>query len=110
MLQLLLRACRERLRLEIKYARCPPPSLRFARLSHTHWFIPAYAGTFRPTERKDSVYRDFVSSYIRGKPDLLDGNGNGNGIEGDTAWNTEVSVILESDLAARRCAEGDYRG
>jgi hypothetical protein len=36
--------------------------------------------------------------------------GNGNGIEGDTAWNTEVSVILESDLAARRGAEGAIEG
>lgn len=106
----LLRACREGLRLEVEYVSLtnPEPEIRLIEphtLVHTgmRWHVRAYC-------EKNSAYRDFVLSRMRGKPDLLDGNGNG--IEGDTVWNTEVSVILEPDPrldgAQTAIIEGDY--
>jgi predicted DNA-binding transcriptional regulator YafY len=106
----LLRACREGLRLEVEYVSLanPEPEIRLIEphtLIHTgmRWHVRAYC-------EKNGAYRDFVLSRIRGKPDLLDGNGNG--IEGDTVWNTEVSVILKPDprldAAQKVIIEGDY--
>ncbi|MBK4999924.1 WYL domain-containing protein [Pseudomonas sp. S31] len=106
----LLRACREGLRLEVEYVSLanPEPEIRLIEphtLIHTgmRWHVRAYC-------EKNSAYRDFVLSRIRGKPDLLDGNGNG--IDGDTVWNTEVSVILEPDprldAAQKAIIEADY--
>jgi len=106
----LLRACREGLRLEVEYVSLanPEPEIRLIEphtLVHTgmRWHVRAYC-------EKNSAYRDFVLSRMRGQPDLLEGNGNG--IEGDTVWNTEVSVILEPDprldAAQKAIIEGDY--
>ncbi|MGE8045563.1 helix-turn-helix transcriptional regulator [Pseudomonas monteilii] len=106
----LLQACREGLRLEVEYVSLanPEPETRLIEphtLIHTgmRWHIRAYC-------EKNSAYRDFVLSRIRGKPDLLEGNGNG--IEGDSVWNTAVSVILKPDprldATQKAIIEGDY--
>ncbi|MBI6955973.1 helix-turn-helix transcriptional regulator [Pseudomonas sp. CCOS 191] len=106
----LLRACREGLRLEVEYVSLanPEPEIRLIEphtLVHTgmRWHVRAYC-------EKNAAYRDFVLSRMRGEPELLDSNGNG--IEGDGAWNTEVAVILlpdpRLDVAQRAIIEGDY--
>ncbi|WP_236249955.1 helix-turn-helix transcriptional regulator [Pseudomonas cichorii] len=106
----LLQACREGLRLEVEYVSLanPEPEIRLIEphtLVHTgmRWHVRAYC-------EKNGAYRDFVLSRMRGQPELLEGNGNG--IEGDTVWNTEVSVTLEPDpqldAAQKAIMEGDY--
>ncbi|QWA27928.1 WYL domain-containing protein [Pseudomonas sp. RC3H12] len=106
----LLRACREGLRLEVEYVSLanPEPEIRLIEphtLVHTgmRWHVRAYC-------EKNAAYRDFVLSRMRGEPELLDSNGNG--IEGDGAWNTEVAVILQPDprldVVQRAIIEGDY--
>lgn len=91
----LLKACRDKLRLEIEYVSLanPEPEVRVIEphtLVHTgmRWHVRAYC-------EKNAAYRDFVLSRIRGTPDLLESNGNG--AEGDEVWNSEIAVILQPD-------------
>lgn len=91
----LLKACRDKLRLEIEYVSLanPEPEVRVIE-PHTlvytgmRWHVRAYC-------EKNAAYRDFVLSRIRGTPDLLESNGNG--AEGDEVWNSEIAVILQPD-------------
>lgn len=91
----LLKACRDKLRLEIEYVSLanPEPEVRVIEphtLVHTgmRWHVRAYC-------EKNAAYRDFVLSRIRGTPELLESNGNG--AEGDEVWNSEIAVILQPD-------------
>lgn len=91
----LLKACRDKLRLEIEYVSLanPEPEVRVIEphtLVHTgmRWHVRAYC-------EKNAAYRDFVLSRIRGTPELLESNGNG--AEGDAVWNSEIAVILQPD-------------
>ncbi|HEK1687038.1 TPA: WYL domain-containing protein [Pseudomonas putida] len=91
----LLKACRDKLRLEIEYVSLanPEPEIRVIEphtLVHTgmRWHVRAYC-------EKNAGYRDFVLSRIRGTPELLESNGNG--AEGDEVWNSEIAVILQPD-------------
>ncbi|WP_444757193.1 helix-turn-helix transcriptional regulator [Pseudomonas sp. A014] len=91
----LLKACRDKLRLEIEYVSLanPEPEVRVIE-PHTlvytgmRWHVRAYC-------EKNAAYRDFVLSRIRGTPELLESNGNG--VEGDEVWNSEIAVILQPD-------------
>ncbi|MBH3462577.1 helix-turn-helix transcriptional regulator [Pseudomonas putida] len=91
----LLKACRDKLRLEIEYVSLanPEPEVRVIE-PHTlvytgmRWHVRAYC-------EKNAAYRDFVLSRIRGTPELLESNGNG--AEGDEVWNSEIAVILQPD-------------
>lgn len=91
----LLKACRDKLRLEIEYVSLanPEPEVRVIE-PHTlvytgmRWHVRAYC-------EKNAAYRDFVLSRIRGTPDLLESNDNG--AEGDEVWNSEIAVILQPD-------------
>ncbi len=91
----LLKACRDKLRLEIEYVSLanPEPEVRVIEphtLVHTgmRWHVRAYC-------EKNAAYRDFVLSRIRGTPELLESNGNG--AEDDEVWNSEIAVILQPD-------------
>ncbi|HKS13533.1 MAG TPA: WYL domain-containing protein [Pseudomonas sp.] len=92
----LLKACRERLRLEIEYVSLanPEPEVRLI-APHTliytgmRWHVRAFC-------EKNQAYRDFVLSRLRGIPELMD-DVTENGIEGDREWNTEVPVLIAPD-------------
>ncbi|MNO91353.1 hypothetical protein D3C76_828940 [compost metagenome] len=106
----LLKACRDRHRLEVEYVSLanPKPEVRVIEphtLIHTgmRWHVRAYC-------EKNGAYRDFVLSRMRGEPGLLESNGNG--IEGDAVWNSEISVILQPDArldaAQKAIIQQDY--
>ncbi|MPQ70844.1 MULTISPECIES: WYL domain-containing protein [unclassified Pseudomonas] len=92
----LLKACRESLRLETEYVSLanPVPEIRLI-APHTliytgmRWHVRAYC-------ERNREFRDFVLSRLRGEPELL-GKAE-NVIVEDTAWNSEVAVIIEPDL------------
>lgn len=91
----LLKACRDKLRLEIEYVSLanPEPEVRVIE-PHTlvytgmRWHVRAYC-------EKNGQYRDFVLSRLRGQPDLLDASPNTR--EQDEDWNVEVPIIFEPD-------------
>jgi predicted DNA-binding transcriptional regulator YafY len=107
----LLKACRERRRLDIEYVsfKNPVPEGRTV-APHTlvytgmRWHVRAYC-------EKNAEYRDFVLSRFRGVPDLYDEETD-NGIEDDVEWNTPIDVIFKPDerltLAQRAIIEVDF--
>lgn len=92
----LLKACRERLRLECEYVsfRTPKGETRLI-APHTlvytgmRWHVRAYC-------EKNGDYRDFVLSRFRGIPELMDDPSN-HSRDLDDGWNTSITVILEPD-------------
>lgn len=92
-LRLVLQACRENRRLDIRYVSMSTPEQEDERLICPHtlvnsgfrWHVRAYC------EQKQE-YRDFVLSRIVGIPDLE--TQAEYSIEGDDAWNTEVELII----------------
>lgn len=92
----LLKACREKRRLDIEYVSFNSPELEGRTIApHTlvytgmRWHVRAYC-------EKNRMYRDFVLSRLRGVPDLHDEETE-NGIEQDVEWNTQVDVIFKPD-------------
>lgn len=92
----LLKACREKRRLDIEYVSFNSPELEGRTIApHTlvytgmRWHVRAYC-------EKNRMYRDFVLSRFRGVPDLHDEETE-NGIEQDVEWNTQVDVIFKPD-------------
>ncbi|WP_315809331.1 WYL domain-containing protein [Pseudomonas sp. C9-3] len=91
----LLKASREGLRLECEYVSLANPVAETRLIApHTlvytgmRWHVRAYC-------EKNRDYRDFVLSRFRGEPDVLGQSENSR--DEDTAWQTEVAVIIEAD-------------
>ncbi|MFK0093597.1 helix-turn-helix transcriptional regulator [Pseudomonas sp. NPDC090592] len=92
----LLKACREKRRLDIEYVSFNSPELEGRTIApHTlvytgmRWHVRAYC-------EKNRMYRDFVLSRFRGVPELRDEQTE-NGIDQDLEWNTPVDVIFKPD-------------
>lgn len=107
----LLKACREKRRLDIDYVSFNTPELDGRTIApHTlvytgmRWHVRAYC-------EKNRMYRDFVLSRFRGVPDVYDEQTE-NGIDQDVEWNTPVDVIFKPDErltpAQRAIIEVDY--
>ncbi|MEX5502493.1 WYL domain-containing protein [Pseudomonas putida] len=107
----LLKACREKRRLDIEYVSFNTPELEGRTIApHTlvytgmRWHVRAYC-------EKNRMYRDFVLSRFRGVPDLHD-QLTENVIDLDVEWNTPVDVIFKPDErltpAQRAIIEVDY--
>jgi len=107
----LLKACREKRRLDIDYVSFNTPELEGRIIApHTlvytgmRWHVRAYC-------EKNRMYRDFVLSRFRGVPDVHEERTE-NGIEQDVEWNTPVDVIFKPDErltpAQRAIIEVDY--
>lgn len=107
----LLKACRERRRLDIEYVSFNTPELEGRTIApHTlvytgmRWHVRAFC-------EKNGKYRDFVLSRFRGEPELRDEETD-NGIELDDEWNTQIDVIFKPDErltpAQRAIMEVDY--
>lgn len=91
----LLRACRERLRLECDYVSLANPVAETRLIApHTlvytgmRWHVRAYC-------EKNRDYRDFVLSRFRGELDVL--GESDQGCDADDGWNREVEVVIEPD-------------
>lgn len=92
----LLKACRERLRLDIDYVSLNAPEPEGRTIApHTliytgmRWHVRAYC-------EKNRSYRDFVLSRLRGVPELHDHESD-NGIAADDDWNHTIAVIIKPD-------------
>ena len=92
----LLKACREKRRLDIEYVSFNSPELEGRTIApHTlvytgmRWHVRAYC-------EKNRMYRDFVLSRFRGVPELRDEQTE-NAIDQDLEWNTPVDVIFKPD-------------
>ncbi|ANY87610.1 MULTISPECIES: helix-turn-helix transcriptional regulator [Pseudomonas] len=92
----LLKACREKRRLDIDYVSFNSPELEGRTIApHTlvytgmRWHVRAYC-------EKNRKYRDFVLSRFRGEPELRDDQTD-NGSEQDEEWNTRIDVIFKPD-------------
>ncbi|UVL76511.1 WYL domain-containing protein [Pseudomonas putida] len=107
----LLKACREKRRLDIDYVSFNTPELEGRIIApHTlvytgmRWHVRAYC-------EKNRMYRDFVLSRLRGVPDVHEEQTE-NGIDQDVEWNTPVDVIFKPDerltAAQRAIIEVDY--
>ncbi|MGG5290226.1 helix-turn-helix transcriptional regulator [Pseudomonas shirazensis] len=107
----LLKACREKRRLDIEYVSFSTPELEGRTIApHTlvytgmRWHVRAYC-------EKNGKYRDFVLSRFRGEPELRD-EFTDDGIERDEEWNTQIDVIFKPDErlnpAQRAIMEVDY--
>ncbi|BDM24906.1 MULTISPECIES: helix-turn-helix transcriptional regulator [Pseudomonas] len=107
----LLKACREKRRLDIEYVSFKTPEVEGRTIApHTlvytgmRWHVRAYC-------EKNREYRDFVLSRFRGEPELLDDQTE-NGVEHDVEWNTKIDVIFKPDErltpAQRSIIEVDY--
>jgi len=90
-----IQAARERKRLEIQYVSLssPEPEYRVIcphTLVHTgyRWHVRAYC-------EKHRDYRDFVLSRMSGEPEIV--MAADTGMEGDTAWNTELTIRIVPD-------------
>lgn len=107
----LLKACREGLRLECEYVSFTTPDGETRLIApHTliytgmRWHVRAYC-------EKNRDYRDFVLSRFRGEPDLMDAPSE-HTRELDDGWNTQLTVVIESDSRLkpeqRSIIEADY--
>jgi len=107
----LLKACREKRRLDIDYVSFNSPELEGRTIApHTlvytgmRWHVRAYC-------EKNRKYRDFVLSRFRGVP-LLRDEVTENAMEHDTEWNSQIDVIFKPDErltpAQRTIIEVDY--
>jgi len=107
----LLKACREKRRVDIEYVSFKTPDVEGRTIApHTlvytglRWHVRAYC-------EKNREYRDFVLSRFRGEPELRD-EGSENGREQDVEWMTRIDVVFEPDQrltpAQRAIVEVDY--
>ena len=92
----LLKACRERRRLDIEYVSLNAPDPEGRTIApHTlvytsmRWHVRAYC-------EKNRGYRDFVLSRLRGIPELRDDETD-NGMADDDDWNGIVTMIIAPD-------------
>lgn len=106
----LVRALRESLRVEVDYGSIGNPN-REGRIIVPHTFVntgPRWH--LRAWCEKNGDYRDFVLSRFHGQPELMEKSPQT--AAQDSAWNTEVTLILEPDfrLSAEKKAvlEHDY--
>src|SRR5690554_755581 len=107
----LIIAIREQRRLEVDYVSLSNPN-REGRIIAPHTFVKTgLRWHLRAWCEKSKNYRDFVLSRFRGTPQLL--NKTAHTGEQDTAWHTEVTVVLQPDprlsAAKRQVLEEDYQ-
>lgn len=97
----MVRAIREQRRVEVDYGSVANPD-REGRIIAPHTFVnTGLRWHLRAWCEKNQQYRDFVLSRFHGQPDLLDKSPRD--ATGDTAWNTEITLILQPDM---RLSEG----
>jgi predicted DNA-binding transcriptional regulator YafY len=106
----IMQAARQRKRLEVDYVSINNPD-REGRIIVPHTLV--YTGLrwhVRAWCEKNQAYRDFVLSRFRGQPEIMDDSEHG--VEGDTEWNTEVTlrVVPHPRLAPeqQQVVEVDY--
>ncbi len=107
----LVAATRQRLRVEVDYVSLTNPNHE-GRIIAPHTFVnTGLRWHLRAWCEKSRGYRDFVLSRFRGVPALLDKTEHP--IEHDTAWNTQITIILQPDPrlspAQREVLENDYQ-
>lgn len=107
----LVAAVRQRLRVEVDYVSLNNPNSE-SRVIAPHTFVnTGLRWHLRAWCEKSRGYRDFVLSRFRGVPRLLDKTQHP--VEHDTAWNTQITVILQADprlsAAQREVLENDYQ-
>lgn len=104
-------AIREQKRIEVDYVSLNNPN-REGRVIAPHSFInTGMRWHLRAWCEKSAQYRDFVLSRFRGEPELL--NKTSHTAEQDTAWNTQVKILLQPDPRLlpekREVLENDYQ-
>lgn len=107
----LVAAIRQSQRLEVDYVSLNNPNHQ-GRIISPHSFVrTGLRWHLRAWCEKSRGYRDFVLSRFRGEPELLDAATFK--AEGDVAWNTQVTVLLQPDPrlspAKRAVLENDYQ-
>lgn len=107
----LVAATRQRLRVEVEYVSLTNPKSE-ARVIAPHTFVnTGLRWHLRAWCEKSGGFRDFVLSRLRGVPLLLDKAQQP--VEHDTAWNTQITIILQADprlsLEQREVLENDYQ-
>ncbi len=107
----LVAAIRQQRRLDVDYVSLSNPN-REGRVIAPHTFInTGLRWHLRAWCEKSGEYRDFVLSRFRGEPALLDKSIHT--AKQDTAWNTEVALILQPDprlsVEKREVLENDYQ-
>ncbi|MBT4520522.1 MAG: WYL domain-containing protein [Halieaceae bacterium] len=106
----IMQAARQRRRLDVNYVSVANPDYEGRiivphTLVHTglRWHVRAWC-------EKNLEYRDFVLSRFRDIPDIMDESEHS--VEGDTAWNTRVTICLVPDARLskdqQRVIERDY--
>ncbi|MBB3062820.1 WYL domain-containing protein [Microbulbifer rhizosphaerae] len=92
----LVKAIREQRRVEVDYGSIANPD-REGRIIAPHTFVnTGLRWHLRAWCEKNQQYRDFVLSRFHGEPELLDKSPRS--AKGDTAWNTQITLILQPDL------------
>lgn len=92
----LVHAMREQRRVEVDYGSIANPN-REGRIIVPHTFVnTGLRWHLRAWCEKNQGYRDFVLSRFHGQPEVLDTSPHG--ADDDTAWNTEITLILEPDM------------
>lgn len=104
-------AIRQQRRIEVDYVSLNNPN-REGRVIAPHSFVnTGLRWHLRAWCEKSQEYRDFVLSRFRGEPELL--GKTDHDATNDTAWNTEVLIILQPDPrltpAKREVLENDYQ-
>ncbi len=106
----IMQAARQRKRLEVDYVSINNPD-REGRIIVPHTLV--YTGLrwhVRAWCEKNQGYRDFVLSRFRDEPEIMDESQHG--VEGDSEWNTEITIRLTADPrlspAQREVVEVDY--
>lgn len=93
----LVGAMRQQKRIEVDYVSLNNPS-REGRVIAPHSFVnTGLRWHLRAWCEKSQDYRDFVLSRFRGTP-VLESDRTEQTIEKDSAWNTQVTIILKPDL------------
>ena len=91
----MIQAARARTRLEVDYVSLQAPD-REGRIIVPHTLVfTGFRWHVRAWCEKNQGYRDFVLSRFRGEGELLDESTHG--VDGDTAWQTEVDVVVRPD-------------
>lgn len=92
----LVRAIREQRRVEVDYVSIAKPN-REGRIIVPHTFVnTGLRWHLRAWCEKNQGYRDFVLSRFLGQPEVL--GKSPHSVDGDTAWNTEITLILQPDM------------
>ncbi len=106
----IMQAARQQKRLDVDYVSINNPN-REGRIIVPHTLV--YSGLrwhVRAWCEKNLEYRDFVLSRFRDIPDIMDDSEHG--VEGDTDWNTQVTVRITPDprlaIEQREVVEVDY--